>query len=535
MPPNDAENFRLSAPEDPFSFRGALQQIKDMGNPVIMSRKKGLSDEAAQEVALDLVTGLGGLAGTFIGAKGAKMMNSQGVPHLSESQDLARRLQEQGLPDSKIWAMTGRETGYPTTTAFPDGKIMTEVSDVDVPFRLPLHTENVGQFGEEFSHQGIPWDFLPHQSVATAYPHFDSDVLQIVRPGVWEDSMLGSRSGGLTQLNGAPLLQPKGGRNLRSTLLHEGQHAIDDFEGATTGANYSQIASKLQQVAEPTLTANVMLELHRESMRTGVPIEKVIEAWFEGGGIYRNHMGRVAPTHKMIRDPDYRQMQVELYKRNGPSFFKEMLDTHTIPQVMQAGGWDPYLGYRSTAGEVKARLVQQRADLPQSYLTEVYPFSKDGTYPHHTVDTPLEKQFIRERGTGNAVAGPPVSVSVPGANIVRYKKDWVHKNDIPLKDPNPEGFAEGGLVEDLIGGLTEEQAHDIMIALHTDAPQKFANGGLVGNNPFTAQTKGLFGQMDLIHPKNSGAMPLDIGSVNDNNVLAQARANTPQAQHYTTR
>ena len=151
-----------------------------------------------------------------------------------------------------------------------------------------------------------------------------------------------------------------------------------------------------------------------------------------------------------------------------------------------------------------------------------------GAYKNYQSTRDKELPSPPKYANGGLVGNNPFTAQTKG---LFGQMDLIH----PLKDPNAEGFAEGGLVEDLIGGLTEEQAHDIMIALHTDEPKKFANGGLVGNNPFTSQTKGLFGQMDLIHPKNNGAMPLDIGSINDNNVLAQARANTPQAQHYTTR
>jgi len=468
--------------------------------------------------------------GAFVGKKGADYADMvYDMPDVKESQLLAQKLKDKNWSDSEIWRKTAEETGYPTTTAFPDGHIQTEITDHKAKIYLPKTADEDGFFPLSELKQGrllgAPTRTIyQHPELFKYYPSLGKEPLLITEPGVLGDFVTAARGKNINYLDAGRLQKP---RRAKGDIAHELSHAVDEFEGMGTGTNDKHLASMIDEASEPYTTANEMLHL-AHLMRKDPTLTRydLLNELFNNPTPLRDGF----PKASIYNNPDYQEYSVNQLLRYGPNWYREMLDDMVVPRIKEAGGWHALSGYLKTASEAKARLVDERLLFTPDERKATYPFAKIGADGY--MDTPLEGQMVRDVN-GKNMNPEKVIINHPRSVIKKKGSDWVS-----ILDPD-NNFAEGGVVkadrvDELLDAMDDSQFAELMEAVMDDKPQNFADGGLVGKNPFNSTTSGLFGQMDLIHPKNKGSAPLDI-PLNSNNMLATARAGTPQAQHYRTR
>lgn len=462
-------------------------------------------------------------AGAFIGELGARK-----IPAVAESQAYARQLRQQGVPDEVIWRLTGDKTGYPSTFNFKHGQVSTEIDDSLVKFNTtPLKmSEYQRALGEEELQK-----FYNHAELFKAYPSLATEPLLIMERGGLGRGVEAGRGKNFTAIDVEKTFYP---REAKSLLAHEIQHAIDRLEGVGGGANNLKLSRQIRAAYDPFLNANEMLDIAHIAKTRGISLEKAAELWKKQ---LQDEIKSAEPTLARLykkapiySDPEYQQNTINMLLRNGEKWFKDMLHSHVYPKIKDTGGWSSREAYEKTAGEVDARLAGERAWWSQEKRNDSYPWKKGKEGQPGFISVPKEQQFLRDPETYENLSTEAADLNHP------YGKVYLEDGEIVHKSQSKKKFAEGGVVkaQPLIEGLSKEQIEDLLVYLHSDEPQKFAEGGLVGQNPFTSTTQGLFGQMDLVHPKNTASAPLDI-SLNTNNMMATSRAGTPQSALYRTR
>jgi hypothetical protein len=473
--------------------------------------QKGNKKTAAAMGGMNAI-GMGGLGGILVGKYGARNAALAGNSAIDDSQRMAYQMQGRelgyGTPlqkvnplelitiDREIWDKTGRKTGYPSSIAFPDGHIQTEIDDSAAKFvRFPPNA----QMGEDIHHmEGLTQDFLPHEELYTAYPELAKDKTVILP----QSKMLGPdnvayRGPGVNGLSSQYLKNTtEGGLDPKGSLLHEMQHAIDATEGMGSGASTEYFERHLNKLRP---TAEKYHELMKAVREAGVP----------------------------YNSPYFREIERALRMEVEP-FFRKI------------GSWNPDTAYFKTAGEAKARLVDARRDLPMADRRRIHPLSFKQDYPmgddfKYVMDIPTLMQQVR--GKNQELRDKWLAqTDFPGSDFTRQKNGtYRHDDDVSTYanagwEDEPEGWAEGGLVDDLVGKLTPDEMEELLVELHPTAPERFAEGGLVLD-----PAKGLLSNgMNLVNPTNKHSAPLDI-PLNTNNMMAHHRAGTDQAQLYRTR
>jgi hypothetical protein len=286
---------------------------------------------------------LGGLLGTFAGV-GAKTAD---VAKLGK----AKAMVAKGADPVKVW----QETGW--TDQFPDGKWRFEISD-----DLMKRKANAPRASTV---RGA----LDHPDLTTAYPDLNRVMygeLGSMQPGA--GSFI---SKGVTPHGELYLGKGGGSEDMKSGLLHEGQHYVQGEEGFARGG------SPMDSLLDPY--ANQLRAKYLEQMAADLaPIAEQRQKLFApyGGNLFK------APK-------EVREKGAEL-EGQAKAIRKKWQDKNP-----------DYEAYKSLAGEAEARLTQSRMNLT--------PAERAARPPWLEFDIPREQQIVR--GLLGEPTGPAMSVA----------------------------------------------------------------------------------------------------------------------------
>src|SRR3569623_406987 len=261
-----------------------------------------------------------------------------------------------------------KETGW---FKGPDNKWRYEISDADAKLKKPwpskaqlfkdVYVDVMNERLDDVNWNLKVGDILEHPSLFAAYPELANIIVDY-------------KSG-----KGASLLPPQGiypariqiGADepmyeVRSLLMHEVQHAIQEHEGFARGGSLNTAGViKAQAKNECDYWSNVYT-LKRE-MEGGLrlPVDKAVEALNElGFGIEAEHVA------------DAQRYTLEELKAKNDAAYAEL----------QRTGDGPYETYRRLAGEVEARNTQARAKMTDA--------ERSATPPEQTADVPSSDVIV---------------------------------------------------------------------------------------------------------------------------------------------
>lgn len=326
----------------------------------------------------------------------------------------AREMQAVGVDDREIWAKTG------WTFGFKDGKPRFEVSDqgasVVVEGRgayqifkdmseIDPKIRNIQEFevmypdhslvqelkngvsaayermaGQDLQEARSIADYLAHDKLYGAYP--DLKEIRAFRPsGV--DGMV--NSGDASYSPDQKVMKFSGIKvpsRFESSSVHELQHAVQEIEGFAPGGTPANFSVK---------------DVTKENINA---LQGKIQALYDGNGeFYRSCvcanqlMGEVRQKYGKVSvadkgDPLVQKWWSAIEERDRFPESKALYAFEANKRQLERHGvkMSPMEQYYSLAGEVEARLVQQRKDLSVAERRAVYPVDQ--------MDVPVEKQTI---------------------------------------------------------------------------------------------------------------------------------------------
>jgi len=307
-----------------------------------------------------------------VGMFGGKLAKTADLAAL----DKAKKMASDGANKNDIWKETGWFTGA-------DGQWRFEIDDSKSDIHRLIKSGDItdwrmGSLGIDLK------ETLPHDKLYAAYP----DVGKVPTQG--------NLSGGIDDLidllKGKPARQqggsysPKGisvsgdTATARSTLLHEGQHGIQDIEGFARGGSPDNVdvvdmdALRAIRAKKKALNIDPYAIQNRIQSNFNVPDE-------------------------------------DLAKLNEWEILKSKEDDILAAQV------DPYDAYKRLAGEVEARNVQTRMDMT--------PEQRRAKSPWETQDVPDDEQIVKFRGGGKSLSAlDDVDNIITGAERDANFKNW---------------------------------------------------------------------------------------------------------------
>jgi len=175
---------------------------------------------------------------------------------------------------------------------------------------------------------------------------------------------------------------------MKSTLLHETQHAIQEREGFASGGNLGT-AEMPYSVREPLYKdATKLSEISLEATKKNRSILDMANAALLGDS------GKVSEIKKML-NPDEVKEALSIYREA-----KAVADTNKIKLgsinemsealVKQADSMDSFYRYERLAGEAEARNVQTRMNMT--------PEQRAATPPWSTLDVPEDELIVKRDG-----------------------------------------------------------------------------------------------------------------------------------------
>jgi len=223
---------RLAQLNDEMSHKTFISPDNPIGNALVSWAKgvkqralnplQTVADEAQRwrdmtptEMATNInpAHGISSMAGIFAG-KGAKTAD---LVMLNK----AKEMQQAGIPDKEIHAVTG------WTFGFPDGKPRFEIPDNTMTINLPAADKK----GVQTADSPIG-KLVSHPELFDAYPdlaHYRGEITQ--GPKIDESGSF-SRS----RLTRAPMIQASG-QDAKLPTIHELQHAVQEIEGFARGGS----------------------------------------------------------------------------------------------------------------------------------------------------------------------------------------------------------------------------------------------------------------------------------------------------------
>lgn len=328
----------------------------DSGNVIPLSERFNESNE-------DIRYSLGGLVG------------ADGNEELMGNQRIAMEMEEAGKDAKTIWAATGWERGK-------DGKWRFEIPDAITAEFIPRHVETLA-------------DIVEAPELFAVYPMLRNYKVEFVN----SSTMYGSfnpktkvlkldRSSSLAQAGGGFYLLTKMGER---TVLHEMQHAIQQIEGFARGG--SDTAERLEYLKEKVNdgdktaafaivtrgnSENRLLNLGREEL------SNVIGYWIGAMG----------------EDERDKRETFKLAK----SALDDMTDDEFAPFVKKAlrlvreSKKEGDSRYKRLAGEVEAKNVEMRSDMPTEMKRNTPPsvtetVSREDQIVRYSLSTQLDEQY----------------------------------------------------------------------------------------------------------------------------------------------
>ena len=291
-----------------------------------------------------------GFAGIFAGKK-ALTANSDAL-------DLAKRMESDGASRDEIWKATGDQFGQPWVNDAKGGGWKFEIDDSssriapkgEVSFG---QLENVGAYTPE-SRLG---DNIWHQGLYDGYPKISEINTSLAKA----DYPSGSFHS--TTMNEKPFrseIKADGAdlESIKSTLLHEGQHGVQEAEGFARGGS-------MKDLKDPSTT-----EWFQDRLDDGVfQIEQAVKYGDKSAEVYNPATGK----NIIIEGKDYKEY-VDYASQKGVA-----ADLH----------------YRHLAGEAEARNVQTRMDYPMQQRIDEAPWT--------TLDVPEDELIFRGNGNNKSM------------------------------------------------------------------------------------------------------------------------------------
>jgi Large polyvalent protein associated domain 23 len=324
-----------------------------------------------------------GGAGIFGGRLGAERLAAAGKPEALENLAKAEAMLAAGATRDAIHSATGWHQNQ-------IGQWQFEIPDVGAGFRpqAPLPSERgidkyvpgVGYKPTYGGQEMFAEHAFAHPDLYAAYPELRQLLMKFEDP-LPETNWL--TVGGLDPINRELYLNPAafeenlakqmgrkpGVAGMRSTTLHELQHAVQQAEGFPSGGGPG--FPEVQRAADTEIKQNVK---QWEEQLAAVHAKR--DEWI---------------AQKKVDEPTASTQDLAAdYFRANPEAVRESADLHSkIYNANRGIGRQALLQkhYKRLAGEVEARNVQYRADLPEETLRTVPPWE--------TQETPYGEQLIR--------------------------------------------------------------------------------------------------------------------------------------------
>jgi hypothetical protein len=284
---------------------------------------------------------------------------------------LAKDLQKSGEKPESIW----RQTGW---FQAPDGGWRYEISDhtaalsSNIPHnKFSPDSLSFPMFEGHYNVEGIKDRTLgltlDHQALYDAYPQLKNVPVQGTGLNFAMDGAFDPSTGKMYLAGGKH-------DKVRSTALHEAQHAVQNIEGHTQGGAMDLFLpkdfSKLQDQATAkfrTVSDQIKKDLPDFNYFT---VMHALQKQSTGGKLSQYEQGTLASlqAHPMAND------------------FYDALNNKMQYEALSA---EAYQKYKLLAGEAEARLTQRRADLT--------PEQRAQTFPVEQYDVPPSSQIIKEK------------------------------------------------------------------------------------------------------------------------------------------
>jgi hypothetical protein len=188
-------------------------------------------------------------------------------------------------------------------------------------------------------------DVFEHKELYKRYPHLKDFEVTFSDPAL--DPTLGPNIEGYMNVANKRLVISKEAANspdgYRAVMLHELQHAVQEYEGFTRGNNPKRINPALLSKVDAEIDAliseanNRAIELRTELNMSGITDAQIKSADFE----------------KLVQDPKLLSAQKEL----------KDLAFNKIPELENSRQNSAYEFYLGTGGEIESRLVEYRRNL----------------------------------------------------------------------------------------------------------------------------------------------------------------------------
>ena len=188
----------------------------------------------------------------IIGIAGARKLDrTEGNSYRMDNLNIARQMEHQGKPAKKLWIATGWMRGKDGKWRFeiPDGKIIVDKFKNARKNNLELDALDERFFGNNTDYElsnkeEYLYDALTDKSIIHLADIFDAPTLYKAYPDLQDILILFGRINGayaqfLPGLDAIELdYNTTSPKELRLSLIHEIQHAIQEREGFSTGANF---------------------------------------------------------------------------------------------------------------------------------------------------------------------------------------------------------------------------------------------------------------------------------------------------------
>ena len=328
-------------------LKGAMDNPQDTGKVFDLASMVAGGGFGASKILGDVPAGS---IGMFAGTK-AKTANPKAL-------NLAKRMESDGASRDEIWKATGDQFGQPWVNDAKGGGWKFEIDDSssriapkgEVSFG---QLENVGAYTPE-SRLG---DNIWHQGLYDGYPKISEINTSLAKA----DYPSGSFHS--TTMNEKPFrseIKADGAdlESIKSTLLHEGQHGVQEAEGFARGGS-------MKDLKNPSTT-----EWFQDRLDDGVfQIEQAVKYGDKSAEVYNPATGK----NIVIEGKDYKEY-VDYASQKGAA-----ADLH----------------YRHLAGEAEARNVQTRMDYPMQQRIDEAPWT--------TLDVPENELIFRGNGNNKSM------------------------------------------------------------------------------------------------------------------------------------
>ena len=355
LAPDTAPMGRVQAAGD------MLSGVAGFAAPMVAAAKVGVpAASAVADAFTGLSTGAQKAGATVVDRLNQTNPNAPTTLHMfagwmakNADHDAGRRAQamlDAGVSRDDVWRDTGWMRGV-------DGKMRFEIDDI----AATLFDAPMGKRGEILGTTvGANIDHVPLWS---SYPDIPRDVFRPVPSdapkglrGSYEPPANTDYGPSRGQLSLADMSMPE----MRSTALHELQHAVQGREGFARGASPSEYASGAM--------------FHEKARNLQGDLSRAIT-----GGITSKPQEIIATA----RYADLQELQ-EIAQKYGFDSVEEALSFLKTQDEMRT----PFSQYQRTAGEVEARNVQARRNMTAA--------ERRATPPWATQDVPDDQQIVRK-------------------------------------------------------------------------------------------------------------------------------------------